>query len=157
MPSENREYGLAMYAVNPAGEIHFADVRLEAVSEAARQGSTSQASLVAAPRLVPLQPLLNRIPRANPELTLQALRPPPETAGEPMSACRASPETRSPSRPSPWQRRQRPRQPRRAPCGDYTLKAVVRHRETQKTILEAAYPISIVDLPADRPQQASGR
>ncbi len=54
MPSKNKEYGLAMFAVNPTGEIHFAGVRLEAVSEAARQGSTSQMSLVAVPRLVPL-------------------------------------------------------------------------------------------------------
>ena len=33
------------------------------------------------------------------------------------------------------------------PCGDHSLKAVIRHRETQETILEAAYAITIVDIP----------
>ena len=79
MPSKNNEYGLAMYATNLTGEIHLADVKLEAVSEGARKGSTSQASLVAAPRLVPLQPLLNKIPRANPELTFKFFSLLPET------------------------------------------------------------------------------
>ena len=49
-----RQQGMTLVA----GEIHLADVRLEAVSEAAREGSTSQMSLVAVPRLVPLKPLL---------------------------------------------------------------------------------------------------
>ena len=71
IPSKNKEYGLAMYASGLTGEIHLADVRLEAVSQGARDGSTSQMPLVAAPRLVPLQPLLNKIPRAEPELTFQ--------------------------------------------------------------------------------------
>ncbi|MDV7396657.1 hypothetical protein RZS08_34995, partial [Arthrospira platensis SPKY1] len=67
MPSQNSEYGLAMFACDPTGEIHFADVRFEAVSRGAREGSSSQMSIVAAPRLVPLAPLLNKIPHTNPE------------------------------------------------------------------------------------------
>ena len=70
-PSRDKEYGVAMFAVGLTGEIHFADLKLEAVSEAARQGSSSQSSIVAAPRLVPVEPLLDRIPRSKPELTFR--------------------------------------------------------------------------------------
>ncbi len=95
---QNNEYGVAMYATNLTGEIHFADVKLEAVSEGARKGSTSQLSLVAAPRLVPLQPLLNRIPRANPELTCKFYSLLPEKRETLRVPRRRRRQTRSPSR-----------------------------------------------------------
>lgn len=34
------------------------------------------------------------------------------------------------------------------PCGDYSLEAVVRHRETREAVLQATCPISIIDIPA---------
>ncbi len=148
MPSKNKEYGLAMFAVNPTGEIHFAGVRLEAVSEAARQGSTSQMSLVAVPRLVPLRPLLNKIPSAKPQLTLKlyGLLPEKHSAYE----CVVAPDGDA-------ARRQRIPVGEDGgilvdlaglPCGDHALNAVVRRRGSGTTIVEAAYPITIVDLPA---------
>ena len=148
MPSKNKEYGLALFAVDPAGELHFADVKLEAISEAARKGSTSQASLVAAARLVPLQPLLNKIPRTNPEITLRLFGILPEKREAydcliavdeniiPEQAVRLGKDGNLLVRLAG------------VPCGDYTLKAIVRQRETQKKILETGYPISIVDVPA---------
>ncbi len=148
MPSKNNEYGVAMYATNLSGEIHFADVKLEAVSEGARKGSTSQASLVAAPRLVPLQPLLNKIPRAQAELTLKFYSMLPEKR-ETLECCAAVNGDPIPQQivPLAGDGTIRVRFTGLA-CGDYGLKAVIRHRETQKTILEADYAISIVDPPA---------
>jgi len=148
MPSKNNEYGVAMYASSPTGEIHFADVKLEAISQGARQGSTSQLSLVAAPRLVPLQPLLNRIPRANPELTCKLYSLQPEKretleclvtiAGDPIFQ-QVVPLARD---------GQILVRLTGLACGDHSLKAVIRHRQTQKPVLETAFPISIVDPPA---------
>ena len=146
IPSKNQEYGLAMFACNPTGEIHFADVKLVAVSNGAREGSTSQASIVAAPRLVPLRPLLNKIPRAKPQMTLKlyGLLPDKRNAYE----CRIVPSKTISEQIVPV-----------ADdgkivvnlaglgCGDHSLKAVIRHRKTQATILEGAYPITIVDIP----------
>ena len=114
MPSKNNEYGLAMFAVSLTGEIHFADLKLEAVSEAARKGSTSQMSIVAAPRLVPLQPLLNRIPVHKPEMTFKffGILPEKREAYECLVTAGGEPHPRA-DYPA-WQRRQDPRQPRRA-------------------------------------------
>lgn len=147
MTSKNNEYGVAMYATNLTGEIHFADVKLEAVSEGARQGSTSQASLVAAPRLVPLQPLLNKIPRAKAELTLKLYSMLPEKR-ETLECCAAVTGAPIPQQVAPVAGDGTIRvRFTGLPCGEYELKTVVRHRETQKTILENAYSISIVDPP----------
>lgn len=147
MPSKNNEYGVAMYATNLTGEIQFADVKLEAVSEGARKGSTSQASLIAAPRLVPLQPLLNKIPRVKAELTFKfySLLPEKREAYECFVTVGggAIPQQMVPLANDGTIR------VRLAglACGDHTLKAVIRHRQTQQTILEADHAISIVDPP----------
>ena len=148
MPSRSNEYGLALYATNLAGEIHIADVKLEAVSQRARAGSSSQASLIAAPRLVPLQPLLNKIPRANPELTFQFFSLPSEqrdaleclvTVGGVAVAPQVVPVGKDGS--------VRIRLTG-VGCGDYALSTMIRRRQTQKTLVESVSPISVIDPPA---------
>ncbi|MCX7044628.1 MAG: hypothetical protein NTX50_03945 [Candidatus Sumerlaeota bacterium] len=171
-PSRDKEYGLAMFAGDLTGEMHFADLKLEAVSAGARKGSSTQMSIVAAPRLVPFQPLLNRIPRANPELTLKFFGTLNEKqdAYECLVFARAdltttpasrenSPASQSvslPSVPSPSLPFAPPLQLKDSkiliplsdlPCGDYSLKAELRHAGTRATILGDSYPISIVDIP----------
>ncbi len=148
MPSRNNEYGVAMYATRQTGEIHFADVKLEAVSEGARQGSSSHRSLVNAVRLVPLQPLLNKIPRSNPELTCQFYRFQGQEH-ESLECVVTVDGDPIPAQVIPLANDGVVRvRLAGLVCGDYALKAVVRHRETQKTILETDYAISIVDPPA---------
>jgi hypothetical protein len=147
MPSKNNEYGLAMFATSLAGEIHFADVHLEAVSEAARKGSTSQKSLVAVPKLIPLQPLLNKIPCTNPKLTIKlfGLLPEDRQAYECLifAAGNAIPE-----QVVPFGKDGKILVDLAGlPCSDHSLEAVVRHRKTQTSVLQADYPITIVDLP----------
>ena len=147
IPSKNSEYGLAMFACDPTGEIHFADVRLEAVSKGALEGSTSQKAIIAAPRLVPLQPLLNRIPHANPQMTfkLYGLLPEKRESYECLASVGGN---RIPQQVAPIAANGRFLVSLAGlPCGDHSLKAVVRHRKTEETILEASYPITIVDLP----------
>jgi hypothetical protein len=149
-PSDSKEYGVALFAVDPAGELHVADLKLEAISEGARKGSSSQSTLLTAPRLVPLEPLLSRIPRSRPELTLKVYGTLPQGA----DACECAVSLEGD-----------PLAPQVLPlaegrivvglaglaCGDYLLKAVLRQRGTTEAVFEAVYPIRIVDLPAVDP------
>ena len=145
-PSNNKEYGVALFAVDLTGEIAFADVKLEAVSEEARKGSTSQMALVSVPRLIPLSPLLNRIPLAKPELTFKLYGSLP---GKPedyeclvtVGGNRMPPQTVTPVAGKVIVRLAG------LVCGDYTLEAVLRHRETRATLLNVAYPVSVVARP----------
>ncbi|NLS95237.1 MAG: hypothetical protein GXX96_24025 [Planctomycetaceae bacterium] len=147
MTSKNNEYGLALYATGMTGEIHITDVKLEAVSEAARKGSTSQMSIVGAPRLVPLQPLLNKIPHARPELTLKffSLLPDKRDAYECLLSVAGDP---IPQQTIPLGKDGKALVKLQGlPCGDCSLNALVRHRETRKTILETGWPVSIIEIP----------
>jgi len=143
-PSKNKEYGVALFAVDLTGEISFADVRLEAVSEDARKGSASQMALVAVPRLIPFKPLLNRIPSGNPELTFKFYGTLPEKPEcyECLVTVGGSFQQTVPLVAGKILVRLAG-----LPCGDYTLEAVLRHRETRATLLNVAYPVSIVALP----------
>ena len=150
IPSKGNEYGVAMFATGLSGEIRFADLKLEAVSEGARKGSSSQMALIAAPRLIPIQPLLNRIPRANPQLTLKVggrLQEKPESYECVITVRdnRIAPQTR------PIQDGRVTASLAGLPAGDYTLNAVLRRRGAEEKVLEAAWPISIIDLPTVDP------
>ena len=73
-PSKNKEYGLAMFATDMTGEIHFADIKLEAISEKARKCSTSRMSVIAAPRLVSYSTPAQQNPPCQGGADLQVLR-----------------------------------------------------------------------------------
>jgi hypothetical protein len=146
-PSKDKEYGVAMFAVDMTGEAHFADLKLEAISDGARKGSSSQMALAAAPRLVPFQPLLNQIPRANPELTLRLYGNLPEKrdAYECLLTVGGNP---IPAQTVDLADGKIVAKLAGLPCGDFTLAAVLRQRQTGQAVLETAYPISIIDVPA---------
>jgi hypothetical protein len=146
-PSSNKEYGIAMFAVDLTGEIHFAALKLEAISEGARNGSTSQLSITAAPRLVPFQPLLNKIPRARPELVFKCCGIPPQKQ-ETCECLITLGGNRIPQQAIPVKDGKVAASLAGLPCGDYSLEAVLRHRETRETILTVSYPVSIIDVPA---------
>jgi hypothetical protein len=146
-PSQNDRYGVALYAVEPSGEIHFADVKLEALSERARQGSRSHWSSIAGPRLVPVQPLLNRIPHANAELTFKFFG----SLDEPRPAyeCVVTVDgNKIPKQTLPLEDGNVRVRLAGLACGDYLLQAVVRHRKTREAVLERAFSIGIIDIPA---------
>lgn len=71
--SKENVYGVAIFAIDYVGEIQFAQVKLEAVSEGALAGSSVSPLLVEqnAPRLVAWEPLLNKVPLADPRLTFR--------------------------------------------------------------------------------------
>ena len=147
MPSKNNEYGVAMFAVGLTGEIHFADLKLEALSEKARQGCTSQMALIAVPRLVPLRPLLHKIPRAKAELIFRCYGIPSET--RPSYECLVTIDGNPAAKQTVPLGKDGKIVVRLAglPLGDSSLKAVVRDHKTRETIVEGTFPISIVDVP----------
>lgn len=71
MKSENGRYYISLFAVRMQGEIEFADVKLIATSPKGLEGSSSISKNAFAPRLVPIAPLLNKIPAHKPELSFQ--------------------------------------------------------------------------------------
>ncbi|MBM3501649.1 MAG: hypothetical protein FJX74_23600, partial [Armatimonadetes bacterium] len=71
--SKDDVYGVAIFAIDYVGEARFAQVKLEAISEAALAGSSVSPVLVEQqrPRLVAWEPLLNKIPLADPGMTFR--------------------------------------------------------------------------------------
>ena len=67
----DRSYGAAIFAKNYSGEIHFAQIKLEAISDGALAGSSILHALAEYNkiRLVPWEPLLNRILLSDPRMT----------------------------------------------------------------------------------------
>jgi hypothetical protein len=146
-PSRDKEYGVAMFAVAPTGAIYFADLKLEAVSAGARRGSSTQMSIVAAPRLIPFQPLLNRIPRSQPELTLKCYGNLPAKP-EAYEALVTLGGDRLPAQTVPLKEGKLVIKLAGLPCGDYTLQTVLRHSGTHQAVLGVTNSISIIDVPA---------
>lgn len=144
-PSRDKEYGVAMFAIDLTGELCFADLKLEAISAEARKGSRTQMGLIAAPRLVPFQPLLNRIPRTNPEIAFKFFGQLPErqAAYEGLVSVGGLPPQTVPLKEG-----QLLVKLAGLPGGDYVLQVVLRHGTTRQPVFDVTYPISIVDLPA---------
>ncbi len=145
--SKGNEYGVALFAVGLAGEIAFADVKLEAVSEDALKGSSSQMALVRVPRLIPYQPLLNRIPLSRPELTFKFYGALPDKP-EAYECLATAGDGRLPLQTAPLQAGKVVVRLAGLPCGDYPLKVVLRHAKTGEQVLESAFSFSVVDAPA---------
>ncbi|MBR5024375.1 MAG: carbohydrate binding domain-containing protein, partial [Victivallales bacterium] len=71
--SSNGKHMMIFFAVNFQGEVEIADVKLEAISKGALEGSHRPqiSSLLLSPQLIPTAPLLNQIPLDKPELTFR--------------------------------------------------------------------------------------
>ena len=66
-------YMVLVHVTNQKGELDFADIRLEAIDELAltKSGPSKMVSCEKRPRLVPLLPLLAKIPADNPHMTFR--------------------------------------------------------------------------------------
>ena len=71
--SSNGKHMMIFFAVNFQGEVEIADVKLEAISKGALEGSHRPqiSALLLSPQLIPTAPLLNQIPLDKPELTFR--------------------------------------------------------------------------------------
>lgn len=145
--SSKKTYGVSMFAEDLTGEIGFSDLKLVAMSAAARAGSSAQLSTVVAPRLVPWQPLLSRIPHAAPRLTLKFYGTLPEKR-DAYECLVTLGGNALPQQAVPLNDGSVVVSFAGLPCGDYSMEAVVRHRQTHETVLDVSYPISIIEIPA---------
>ncbi len=69
MPAKDGKYFIAVFTVNFTGELSVADLRLEAISEGALKYTEPSDSDDRALRIVPWEPLLDRIPADNPTIS----------------------------------------------------------------------------------------
>ena len=144
-PSKDNQYGVAMYAIDPAGAIDFADVKLEPLTERGQKGSSSPWLSVMGPRLVPLQPRLNQIPSDKPELTLKLFGSLPDRRD--MYQCTVRLDEDDAVLQAIAEDGKMVVALSGVSRGDHTLEAVVRHRESGEVYVQARYPISVIDVP----------
>ncbi len=144
--SQNNNYSIALFAKNMSGEIAIADVKLEAISAEALQGSSALLPHKTAPSLIPITPLLNKIPLANPKLIFQFYGHLPH-AQDAYECLVTVSGNHIPQQTVPLQSGKIHVNLASLPCGNHTLEAILQHRKTHAAVLRVTYPISIVDFP----------
>jgi len=144
--SKNGVYGVAVFAINYVGEIQFARVKLEAISEAALAGSSVSPVLIEQqrPRLVAWEPLLNKIPLADPQMTFHFFgkteRPHTEydcvytIDGETVRTSPLAPKLNSVDLSG-------------LAAGDHSLDVAIVDRATQEKAFHVAHVITLTEIP----------
>ena len=140
-------YFAAVFAENFQGEIDFADFRLTALSEKARQlskGAPIRATL-AKPVLVPWEPRLHRIPADNPKLTFRLFAPEWEnTNGLELTLSASDVPDNIVTVPL---QRQDTAIPLPTGARHGNLSATIRDARTGETLLACTYKYTVVDIP----------
>ena len=144
--SDNGDYGVAIFAINYVGEVQFANVKLEAVSEGALEGSAPSPVFLEQqrPRLVAWEPLLNKIPLDDPTLTFHffGLLEAPDADydcvytidGGTVRTSPLTPELNSVDLSG-------------VSAGDHGLDVAIVERDTGEQILEDSYTITLIEVP----------
>lgn len=144
--SKGDVYGVAIFAINYTGEIQFAQVKLEAISEAALAGSSVSAILAEQhrPRLVPWEPLLNKIPLSAPRMTFRLFGKLERTHTDYDCVCKVDGAA---VRSSPLERVLNTVDLSGVVAGDHTLDLAIVERTAKKTVYQQEYPITLVGIP----------
>ncbi|MFW5866322.1 MAG: carbohydrate binding domain-containing protein, partial [Armatimonadota bacterium] len=139
-------YGLAIFAINYVGEVQFANVTLEAVSEGALEGSSVSPVLLEQqrPRLVAWEPLLNKIPVAEPTLTFHYFGVAEQPHAEYDCVYTIDGET---TRTSPLTPELNSADLSGVAAGDHRLDVAIVERDSGEKILEDSYTITLVEEP----------
>lgn len=145
-PSKNSEYGVAIYAVNPRGEMSVTDVRLEAISSDALAGSSSQLAILNSPRIVPLSPLLNRIPANKPELNI-SISGNHIKSGAPHYCLATIDGHNAPLAKIPLDGDRATVSLKGLPPGDHTLLLDLRQQDSGTSLIKRRFPITIIEQP----------
>ena len=144
--SKDDVYGVAIFAIDYVGEIQFAQVKLEAISEAALAESSVSPVLVEQqrPRLVAWEPLLSKIPLTDPELTFrffgQTERP--HTAYDCVYTIDGATVRTYPLTPA-----LNSVDLSGLDAGDHDLAVAVVDRDTQEKVSDAAHVITLTEIP----------
>lgn len=140
--STTKKYNVAIYAKNVQGEIQFADLKLEALTERGVNGSASALAVTRIGRLTPMQPLLNHIPAENPQLTLRCLDKLSEAYTEYDCVCNNPAQTISLNQDGIVTLNLEG-----LPLGDHQLLVSIIERTGGKKVFDSNYLITIVKTP----------
>ena len=144
--SKGGVYGVAIFAINYVGQIQFAQVKLEAISDAALAGSSVSAILAEQyrPRLVPWQPLLNKIPLSLPRMTFHLFGKLERPLADYECVCTIDGTT---VRRSPLVRKLNTVDLSESAAGDHSLDVAIVVRDTQKHVFQMEHVIALVAVP----------
>ena len=139
-------YGVAIFAINHVGEIQFAQVKLEAISDAALAGSSVSAILAEQwrPRLVPWKPLLNKIPLSAPRMTFHLFGKLERPLADYECVCTIDGTT---VRTSPLARKLNAVDLSGIAAGDHDLDVAIVDRTAQKHVFQMKHVITLVAVP----------
>ncbi len=144
--SKDNVYGVAIFAVDYVGEISFAQVKLEAISEAALAQSSASPLLIEQnrPRLVAWEPLLNKIPATDPRMTFRLFG---KTEGEVADYDCVYSIGGETVRTSPLARETNSVDLSGLAAGDYSLEVAVVERASQEKVFAATHSITLTEVP----------
>ncbi|MFP4249427.1 MAG: carbohydrate binding domain-containing protein, partial [Armatimonadota bacterium] len=139
-------YGVAIFAINYVGEVQFANVTLEAVSEGALEGSAVSSVLLEQqrPRLVAWEPLLNKISLDDPELTFHYFGVAEQPHAEYDCVYTIDGET---TRTSPLTPELNSVDLSGIAAGDHTLEVALVERDGGEKVFDDSYTITLVETP----------
>jgi len=139
-------YGVAIFAINYVGEIRFAQVKLEAISDAALAGSSVSAILAEQilPRLVPWKPLLNKIPLSAPRMTFHLFGKLERAHTAYDCVCTIDGAA---VRKSPLVRKLNTVDLSGVAAGDHSLDVAIVDRAAGKPVFQAKHAITLVETP----------
>jgi hypothetical protein len=146
LESDNGAYGVAIFAVNYSGEVQFANVKLEAISEGALEGSDVSPVLLEQqrPRLVAWEPLLNKIPLTDPRLTFHFFGITDRGHAEYDCVYTIDGDT---VRTTPLTPQLNTVDLSGLAVGDHTLDVAIAERDTGERVLEDSYTITLIEVP----------
>lgn len=144
--SSNGVYGAVLFAIGYVGEIQFAQVKLEAISEGALAKSSPSPVLLeqTRPRLVAWEPRLNAIPLANPRITFRFFGKTerPLTEYDCIATIDGTAVQRHPLAPD-----QNTIDLAGLAAGDHTLAVAIVERATQAKVFGITHTITLKDIP----------
>ena len=144
--SNNGTYGLAIFSQNYSGEIQFAQVKLEAISDAALAGSAISAILAEQnkPQLVPWKPLLNKIPLSDPRMTFHLFGKLERAHADYDCVCTID---NTIVRKSPLTQKLNIVDLSGITAGDHTLDVTIVERTAEKQIFQMTHTVTLVSIP----------
>ena len=146
--SSDNSYGAALFAQHFKGEIHFAKVKLEAISPGALEGSSASPILVEQNkvRLVAWAPLLNAIPMDNPQLTFHFFGRPGQNQEIGQFDCVYTLDGKE-FQKSPLQPKLNHLDLKGVAAGDHTLEYAVVQRDNGEKVFALTHAITLVNVP----------
>jgi len=142
----NRGYDVAIFAINYSGEIQFAQVKLEAISDGALAGSSVSVTRAdqVNPRLVPWEPLLNKIPLSDPRMTFHLFGKLEHAYSNYDCIYTIGGVS---MRKSPLTRKLNTVDLSGIPAGDHTLEVSIVERAAEKQVFQMTHTITLVAVP----------